>query len=145
MGYRQRRIEHGLRNIVFFLLKMKDGRGGNREMVSTPEMSNRERNIKTKYNENYEYLPLYSHGSSLTYLCNNVAGSGLGGVVGCGVGEIGCGVGGEDGCGDGGDVGCGVGSFVGDGVGSSVGGFDVGGFVGFSVHWPDESMGCGVG
>ena len=39
----------------------------------------------------------------------------------------------------------GVGSFVGNGVGSFVGGFDVGGLVGFSVHWPDESMGCGVG
>ena len=93
----------------------------------------------------YEYLPLYSHGSSLTYLCNNVACSGLGGVVGCGVGEIGCGVGGEDGCGVGGFDGGGVGSFVGNGVGSFVGGFDVGGLVGFSVHWPDESIGCGVG
>jgi hypothetical protein len=49
MGCRQRRIEHGLRNTEFSLLKMKHGRGGNREMVSTPEMSNRERNIKTKY------------------------------------------------------------------------------------------------
>ena len=123
-------------------------------MVSTPEMNNMGKEQNNKYTmKKYEHLPLDSHGSSLTYLCNNVACSGLGGVVGCGVGETGCGVGGEDGCGDGGDVGCGVGgfdgggvgSFVGDGVGSSVGGFDVGGLVGFSVHWPDESMGCGVG